>query len=614
MGNIPAKLDDETLRTRAYLDLSVEEHHGNLEKRGCSCALSHHPADRALAIRLNNALANPGRRVIARWDEEEPDLTPELLDEAHRAIEEHDCFVAIISRASLASELCRFELEHAVRCGKRILPVEAEQMDEVAQAGGVPPAIASRKAVFLTPQSDFGAGVRLLGKLMDVERQHVRTHTLLLTRAVAWEAFHARNRRMLLRGDDKRRALAFLDRAASGTGPFPCSLVLDFLFCTFQRAQRAIRSRPPPADALQLACSSYTKAALRPPAGTSSVFVSFAAEDADFARELVAALRERQPERRVLAHFGPREQTKEQRDAINANIQEAEVFVYVISPDSLASEASGWDMDHCSKCSKRLVPVVARQVDLRTIPVELADVPWVFFDGGLGSFDYCVGAIAERSDRDLPHVQYHSRLLAYAVTWLQGGRAAKALLRGSDVQSAVEWAVAAALGKGPFPTRLHLEYLAACVGKQSVWLAAQVPEVAETASLPPDPQLPAFCRKEWIPEVVANEDIIRESGSAAMPEVAAAAASAAAADEAEVSVFDPSSSADSLPGAEDGQEAAAEAELSWAPVNTVKPLFDASGADRYSADPENEEAFLDSLLEEDLRAGEEEEEDDEKER
>lgn len=591
MGNHPAKLDDDYVRTREYLVRDEEA-----ERRGASVAVSHHPDDRGLVRRLNNALANEGRSVLVRWDEKEPEPTPELLDNVHRVIEAQDCFVAVVSPAYLGSELCRWELEHAVRCGKRLIPVEAESM--AAHAETMPPALTARNAVFITSDGEFDAGLRLLKKLLDRDLAHLRAHTALLTRAVAWEGIYGRNRRLLLRGDDKRRAIAFLDRSARGTSPHANGLVVDFVASTFQRGALT-RARPPPADALQSVCTPYSRMLIQPmPDEHASLFVSSAPEDADFAGQLVLALREQHADRKVFAHFEAREPTKEALDAVNSDIQTADSFVFVVSPDSLTTETSAWDLEHAVKCCKRIVPVVARQVDLRTIPADLAAVPWVFFDGGLGSFDACVRNVARRCDVDLVHVQYHSRLLGYAVLWLQNGKHARNLLRGEDLRSALEWATACAMGKGPHLTRLHLDFLAASAKQPSMWMAVQVPELADVASLPSDPQVPAFCREEWRLEVAASEQYMKEHaeaeaalGPAARASAAAAAAAAAAADE--PSVFDPSTESLVAAAAAGGDEEEAEEEDPfWAPVTSVVPLYDRGDI---GADPENEEAFIDEL-------------------
>ena len=185
-------------------------------------------------------------------------------------------------------------------------------------------------------------------------------------------------------------------------------------------------------------------------------FISYAREDRSFVRELSDALIARDCEPWVDWDISPAAAwMAELQGAIDA----ARAFVFVISPDSVASEICCREIEYAVAQNKRLIPVLYREVDARLVPNAMRDINWIL---ALDTQD--LGALAQSllqvMDTDLEWVNAHSRLLIQAGDWEKNGRDNSMLLSGSALQRAEQW-----LSKNdqpdPRPTSLQTAYLIA---------------------------------------------------------------------------------------------------------------------------------------------------------
>ena len=116
-------------------------------------------------------------------------------------------------------------------------------------------------------------------------------------------------------------------------------------------------------------------------------------------------------------------------EAIKRAIEQSDAFLFVITPDSLASGVCARELGHAVEQHKRLVPVLRRNADGKHIPEALAARNWTFFraeDDFAASLERLVGAL----DTDLAWVDAHTRLLGRALEWEKNGKDASFLLRG----------------------------------------------------------------------------------------------------------------------------------------------------------------------------------------
>lgn len=185
------------------------------------------------------------------------------------------------------------------------------------------------------------------------------------------------------------------------------------------------------------------------------IFISYTRRDIEFVRRLHEHLKDAKRETWVDWEGIP--PTAEWMEEIASAIAAADTFICVISPEALASGFWMRELELAVAHNKRIIPLVCRDVDPRSVPDSLGKLNWIFFredDDFAVSFRTLLTAI----DTDLAWVRSHTRLLVRATEWDRRGRDRSLLLRGSDLREA-EQELAEASGKEPKPTLLQMGYV-----------------------------------------------------------------------------------------------------------------------------------------------------------
>ena len=100
------------------------------------------------------------------------------------------------------------------------------------------------------------------------------------------------------------------------------------------------------------------------------VFISYSRKNRDFVHRLDDALKSRG--REAWVDWEDIRPTEEFMQAIYAAIEGADTFVFVLTPDSVASVPCGHEIAHAAVNNKRMVPIVAQDVNADTVPEALA--------------------------------------------------------------------------------------------------------------------------------------------------------------------------------------------------------------------------------------------------
>ena len=148
---------------------------------------------------LHEALAGQGRDTWVDWEGIPP--TAEWLKEIYAAIENADTFVFVISSDSVTSEVCKQEIDHAVKQHKRLVPIVRRDVD----AKAVPEALAALNWIFFHEHDDFDISFQALIKAMNTDLDWVQAHTRMLVRAKEWNN-NRRDNSFVLRGRDLQDA------------------------------------------------------------------------------------------------------------------------------------------------------------------------------------------------------------------------------------------------------------------------------------------------------------------------------------------------------------------------------------------------------------------------
>jgi WD40 repeat protein len=174
-------------------------------------------------------------------------------------------------------------------------------------------------------------------------------------------------------------------------------------------------------------------------AGRSKVFISYSRADLGFADELVAALG-LSAEFEILFDRIGIGHGEEWRGRLGRLIVESDTVVFILSPDSVASEVCAWEIDEARRLSKRIIPVLWRAVDFAKVPAGLSAINAVPFDGerAVSGLPKLITAL----NSDLAWLREHTRLGERAADWEGSGRASAYLLRGAALGAARDWLAA----------------------------------------------------------------------------------------------------------------------------------------------------------------------------
>ncbi|MBA3962752.1 MAG: TIR domain-containing protein [Chthoniobacterales bacterium] len=192
-----------------------------------------------------------------------------------------------------------------------------------------------------------------------------------------------------------------------------------------------------------------------PPPG---VFISYSRKDQEFVRRLDAALKEHG--REAWVDWEAIRPTEEFMQAIYGAIEQTDTFVFVLTPDSVTSQVCGREIAHAVAHNKRMVPIVARDVNAADVPEALAKLNWIFCRES-DEFEKATDTLIVAFDTDLDWVRAHTRLLTRALEWDIKGTNNSFVLRGDDLRAAEQWLAEAGADKERQPTALQTRYIIA---------------------------------------------------------------------------------------------------------------------------------------------------------
>ena len=168
----------------------------------------------------------------------------------------------------------------------------------------------------------------------------------------------------------------------------------------------------------------------------AQVFISYSRKNKQFVQKLAAALAAEK--REVWLDEKGIEPTAEWLKKIFDNIEAADNFLFVISPDSVVSTHARKEIDHAALNNKRIVPILYESVPDTDIPEAVAKYQRIDFTGS-DDFDAEFAKVIAALDTDLDWKQAHTRLLTRATEWERGEKDSSFLLRGKDLREAEGW-------------------------------------------------------------------------------------------------------------------------------------------------------------------------------
>ena len=187
----------------------------------------------------------------------------------------------------------------------------------------------------------------------------------------------------------------------------------------------------------------------------AKVFISYSRKDIEFAKRLTAELQKSDLDFWIDWEGIP--PTVDWWREIEKGIEEADIFLFLISPDSASSKVCGDEIDYAIKNAKKIIPLVARDIKGDEAPKQLSHINWIFFRAS-DDFDASLTKLMTAIRTDYEWAATHRRLQVKALEWERGNKESSFLLRGRDLQDAEQQLLTNA-SKEPHPTDLQRGYV-----------------------------------------------------------------------------------------------------------------------------------------------------------
>ncbi len=144
-------------------------------------------------------------------------------------------------------------------------------------------------------------------------------------------------------------------------------------------------------------------------------------------------------------------------DEIYDGIEKSENFIFLISPDSCASEICRMEIEHAIKHHKRIVPILVADTPTSQVHKKLAAINWILNKEG---FEQMAKDLVEVVETDVSYIKQHTEILNDAIAWEKANKNTSLLMRGQSLKEAEAWLQSSG-DKDPEPAALHSMYISA---------------------------------------------------------------------------------------------------------------------------------------------------------
>src|SRR5919199_3041382 len=170
--------------------------------------ISYSRRDKEFVSQLCEKLTQANQKIWVDWNDIPP--AEDWRQEIYWGIEAANNFAFIISANSTSSVVCGEELDHAIKHGKRLVPIVRQDVGY----DNVHPELARINWIFFRENDDFDGAFRKLISAIETDLSYVREHTHLLVQAGEWEK-EGRNKSYLLQGSELNKAEQWLAEGES---------------------------------------------------------------------------------------------------------------------------------------------------------------------------------------------------------------------------------------------------------------------------------------------------------------------------------------------------------------------------------------------------------------
>ena len=409
------------------------------------------------ALKLQSSLNKRGLEVW--FDFNDIPLGVDFQNQIDDGIEKADHFLFVISPHSINSPYCLKEIELAIKCNKRIIPLlHVDEIDretwlsrfpngslqdwEAYKAQGKHTSFANMHPTigkinwvyFQEDKNDFDKSLADLIDLLGLHRDYVQQHTRFLNKALEWER-NQKQTRYLLTGEEKEKAQAWL--------------------------KIRFKDQQPPCVPSDLHCEFITESIKNGNNLMAQVFLSYAEEDRATMEKIRSSLR-----REGITVWTNTIDIKTGEDFVNSikqGIEKADNLVYLLSPHAVKSTYTQQELDLAVEFNKRIIPLLVQTTDNLELPSALQDLQYIDLTDNLTEADYQLdeSELLKILYEDAAYYNEHKILLTKALKWQQQNQNPSILLRGYNLHSAETWLEVAQKRTQHPPIPLQSEFIAA---------------------------------------------------------------------------------------------------------------------------------------------------------
>ena len=366
------------------------------------------------------------------FDFEDIPLGVDYQKQINDGIAKADNFIYLISPHAVNSPYCALEVELALKCNKRIIPVlHVEEIDretwqqrnpegsdadwEAYQLAGkhtsfahLDPALSKINWVYARAGDSLEAAYGGIEAIIERQRDYVRQHTQIFAQATLW-ATHQKQDSDLLTGE-------------------PLAAAQDWLQTRFKTEQA-------PCIPTDLHCEYICTSLLQANNGTTRVFLCHSEQDIGVTEQIrLCLMREGMP---VWTNRTNIRTGVDFQQEINRGIERADTLVYLISPHSVASPYCQQEVAYARQLNKRIIPLLIAEMPLEEIPAEQRSLQFINFKG-LASVttpgtSTALQSLLQLLKRHQDYDQWHRDLLVRALVWDRQERPKSQLLRADQL-------------------------------------------------------------------------------------------------------------------------------------------------------------------------------------
>ena len=405
------------------------------------------------AIKLHQKLTEIGLDVW--FDKNDIPLAVDYQAQIDRGIEQADNFVFIISPHSVNSQYCLKEINLAIELNKHIIPIlHVEQIDRnIWQSRNIElveenwlqykakglhssfanmhPEISKINWIYCRDIDNFTASFAGLVQTIEQNKSYLEKHTRFLVKALDW----SRNQRQanhLLIGSERREAEAWLKYKFSDRLPpcLPTDLHCEFISESIKNANNLM----------------------------TQVFLSAAKEDDAIKAKIArAVMREALTiwTNKTDIRTGTAFQTE-----INKGIEGADIFVYLISLNTLRSPYCQQELEYAFALHKYIIPLLIEEVDFKLIPTQLLELQFIDLTGSSAKYKDGIDKLIKALKNDAFYYEMHKLLLVKALKWQRQNYNSSILLRGYNLEHFADWLKVAQQRRDNPPLPLQSEFIA----------------------------------------------------------------------------------------------------------------------------------------------------------